>query len=59
MTPELTVLALAGLLQSAQFATMAIPANRELGLARTMARRATTGRCPSTSRPARPGSPAP
>ncbi|MBA3326664.1 MAG: MAPEG family protein [Rhodobacteraceae bacterium] len=39
MTPELTVLALAGLLQSVQFATMAIPANRELGLARTMAPR--------------------
>jgi len=39
MTPELTVLALAGLLQAVQFAVMAIPANRELGIARTMAPR--------------------
>jgi uncharacterized MAPEG superfamily protein len=31
MTPELTALALAGLLQTVQFALMAIPANRELG----------------------------
>lgn len=31
MTPELTVLALAGLLQAAQFASIAIPANLEIG----------------------------
>lgn len=31
MTPELTALALAGLLQALQFLLMAIPANRELG----------------------------
>lgn len=31
MTPELTVLALAGLLQAVQFVLMAVPANRELG----------------------------
>ncbi len=35
MTPELTVLALAGLLQVIQFALMAIPANLELGPAKT------------------------
>ncbi len=31
MTPELTALALAGLLQAAQYVLFAIPANRELG----------------------------
>lgn len=31
MTPELTVLALAGLLQAVQLALYAVPANRELG----------------------------
>ena len=31
MTPELTVLTLAGLLQAIQFAIFAVPANRELG----------------------------
>jgi len=31
MTPELTALALAGLLQAAQFTLFSIPANRELG----------------------------
>jgi uncharacterized MAPEG superfamily protein len=31
MTPELTVLALAGLLQTVQYVLMAVPANRELG----------------------------
>lgn len=31
MTPELTVLALAGLLQVAQFVLMAVPANLQLG----------------------------
>ena len=31
MTPELTALALAGLLQVAQFGTFAIPANKQLG----------------------------
>ena len=35
MTPELTTLALAGLLQALQFATMAIPANLELGTGKT------------------------
>jgi uncharacterized MAPEG superfamily protein len=35
MTPELTVLALAGLLQALQFAVFAIPANRELGVGYT------------------------
>ena len=35
MTPELTALALAGLLQGIQFALMSIPANRELGPAKT------------------------
>ena len=36
MTPELTALALAGLLQAIQFVLMAVPANRELGTKRTM-----------------------
>ena len=36
MTPELTVLALAGLLQGVQFALFAIPANLELGTRVTM-----------------------
>lgn len=35
MTPELTVLALAALLQGLQFAIMAIPANMELGTGKT------------------------
>ena len=35
MTPELTALALAGLLQGGQFVLMAVPANRELGVERT------------------------
>ncbi|MBQ2260882.1 MAG: MAPEG family protein [Loktanella sp.] len=35
MTPELTVLALAGLLQGVQFLLMAIPANLELGPGKT------------------------
>jgi uncharacterized MAPEG superfamily protein len=35
LTPELTALALAGLLQGLQFALMAIPANIELGAAKT------------------------
>lgn len=39
MTPELTVLALAALLQVAQFVLMAVPANLELGTARTMSPR--------------------
>ncbi|WP_044044178.1 MAPEG family protein [Octadecabacter antarcticus] len=39
MTPELTILALAGLLQTLQFALMAIPANLELGPAKTMSAR--------------------
>lgn len=36
MSPELTVLALAGLLQAVQFMLVAIPANLELGPRRTM-----------------------
>ncbi len=39
MAPELTALALAGLLQGAQFVLMAVPANRELGTAKTMSPR--------------------
>ena len=39
MTPELTALALAGLLQCLQFALMAIPANLELGPGKTMSPR--------------------
>lgn len=35
MTPELTVLALAGLLQFVQFGLMAVPTNLELGPAKT------------------------
>mgnify|MGYP000740062844 CR=1 FL=1 len=35
MTPELTVLALSGLLQALQFALMAVPANIELGVGKT------------------------
>ena len=41
MTPELTALTLAALLQVAQFALMAIPANIELGPAKTMSPRDT------------------
>lgn len=39
MTPELTILALAGLLQALQFAAMAIPANIELGMGKTTSAR--------------------
>jgi uncharacterized MAPEG superfamily protein len=39
MTPELTALALAGLLQVAQYALMAIPANLELGVGKTLSPR--------------------
>lgn len=39
MTPELTVLALAGLLQAAQFVAMAIPANLQAGTDRTLGSR--------------------
>lgn len=39
MTTELTVLTLAGLLQIIQFALMAIPANIELGVGKTMSPR--------------------
>ncbi len=39
MTPELTALALAGLLQAVQYALMAIPANLELGTAKTLSPR--------------------
>ena len=36
MTPEVTVLALAALLQAVQFALMTVPANRELGMRTTL-----------------------
>ena len=39
MTPELTVLALAALLQGVQFTLMAIPANIELGPSKTLSPR--------------------
>ena len=39
MTPELTALALAALLQAAQFIAFAIPANREIGPGYTMSAR--------------------
>ena len=39
MTPELTVLALAALLQALQFVLYAVPANRELGPGYTMSAR--------------------
>jgi uncharacterized MAPEG superfamily protein len=42
MTPELTALALAGLLQGIQFCLMAVPANIELGPGRTMSPRDTS-----------------
>ena len=39
MTPELTVLALAGLLQAVQYVLMSVPANLELGMAKTLSPR--------------------
>lgn len=39
MTPELTVLALAALLQAVQFVLMAVPANLEVGVGKTMSPR--------------------
>jgi len=39
MTPELTVLALAGLLQLVQYVLMSVPANLELGVAKTLSPR--------------------
>ncbi|NTT84795.1 MAPEG family protein [Tabrizicola fusiformis] len=39
MTPELTALTLAGLLQCLQFAAFAVPANRELGVGYTSSAR--------------------
>mgnify|MGYP001821220935 CR=1 FL=1 len=42
MTPELTVLALAALLQAAQFTLMAVPANLELGPGKTFSPRDTS-----------------
>ncbi len=39
MTPELTVLALAALLQAVQFALMAIPTNIEVGVGKTLSPR--------------------
>ena len=42
MTPELTVLALAALLQGVQFALMSVPANLELGVGKTLSPRDTS-----------------
>jgi uncharacterized MAPEG superfamily protein len=39
MTPELTALALAGLLQAVQYLLMSVPANLELGTAKTLSPR--------------------
>ncbi len=39
MTPELTVLALAGLLQVIQYGLMSVPANLQLGFAKTLSAR--------------------
>jgi len=39
MTPELTALTLAGLLQVAQYVLMSVPANLELGVAKTLSPR--------------------
>jgi uncharacterized MAPEG superfamily protein len=39
MTPELTALAFAGLLQGVQYVLMAVPANLELGTAKTLSPR--------------------
>jgi len=39
MTPELTALALAGLLQAVQYVLMAVPANLELGVRKTLSPR--------------------
>ncbi|MCA3442634.1 MAG: MAPEG family protein [Rhodobacter sp.] len=39
MTPELTALALAGLLQAVQYVLMSVPANLELGTAKTLSPR--------------------
>ena len=39
MTPELTVLALAGLFQAVQYVLMAAPANLELGVIKTLSPR--------------------
>ena len=39
MTPELTVLALAALLQAVQYVLMSVPANLQLGAAKTMSPR--------------------
>jgi uncharacterized MAPEG superfamily protein len=39
MTPELTALALAGLLQAIQYVLMSVPANLELGTAKTLSPR--------------------
>lgn len=53
MTPELTVLALAGLLQSIQFVLMAVPANIDLGTGYTSSardREPTRGMRPVTGR---------
>lgn len=53
MTPELTVLALAGLLQAVQFVLFAIPANRELGVGYTSSARDRPPSRPLSDRTAR------
>ncbi|MCU0905813.1 MAG: MAPEG family protein [Tabrizicola sp.] len=53
MTPELTALALAGLLQAAQFVLFAIPANRELGVGYTSSPRDRPPSRPMSERTAR------
>jgi uncharacterized MAPEG superfamily protein len=53
MTPELTALTLAALLQAVQFALMAIPANRELGHRYTASPRDTDRRAELSPRTAR------
>ena len=54
MTPELTALTLAGLLQAVQFALFAIPANLELGTGYTSSRpRHARRRAPLSTRTAR------
>lgn len=55
MTPELTVLALAALLQAVQFMLYAIPANRELGTDYTMSARDRAPDRPLSDRTARLG----
>lgn len=53
MTPELTALALAGLLQAVLFGLFAVPANRELGVKYTASVRDTAPKRPLSPRTAR------